>query len=557
MGNGMSFNRIGNKTTLNHKTHSSFLRHEPCPNCNSRDNLARYDDGHGFCFGCNYFESGDGTEQVHKETKMPDKELISKKDFIHLTQRGIKEDTCRKFGYSVGDYKGSPVQIMSYHDNEGNEIAQKLRFQNKDFRIVGKGKNLNLFGQHLWKEGGKRIVVTEGEIDAMTISQLQDNKWPVVSLPSGAAGAARSIAQHAKWLESFETVIFCFDMDDPGKKAAFECANVLSPGKASIVQSLPAKDANECLVNKKGKELIGCLWNAKVFRPDGVIPGEELWDIIIEEKEVDSIDYPWAGMNRMLYGIRTGELVTLTSGTGIGKSSVCRELCYSLILGGHKVGYIALEESVKRTAEGIMGIHLNIPPQEWRNRGVTEEMKRDAFDSSVGSGRMVLYDHWGSTGTDNLINQVRYMAKSMECKVIFLDHLSIVVSGISEGDERRLIDNTMTRLRSLVEETKVALFLVSHLKRPDGRGHEEGARTSLSQLRGSAAIAQLSDAVLGFERDQQDPVQGNILNVRTLKNRYAGSTGIAASLEYDIHTGRLHEVIQDMDGMEDVPSEFV
>ena len=53
-----------------------------------------------------------------------------------------------------------------------------------------------------------------------------------------------------------------------------------------------------------------------------------------------------------------------------------------------------------------------------------------------------------------------------------------MVSGMEGGDERRMIDNTMTKLRSLVEELKFSLVIVSHLKRPDGRGHEEGARTT-------------------------------------------------------------------------------
>ena len=38
---------------------SEFIQHEPCPECGSRDNLARYDDGHAFCFGCNYREKAE------------------------------------------------------------------------------------------------------------------------------------------------------------------------------------------------------------------------------------------------------------------------------------------------------------------------------------------------------------------------------------------------------------------------------------------------------------------------------------------------------------------
>ena len=162
----------------------------------------------------------------------------------------------------------------------------------------------------------------------------------------------------------------------------------------------------------------------------------------------------------------------------------------------------------------------------------------------MGSGNCYLYDHWGSSDIDNLVARIRYMARGLNCGWIILDHLSIVVSGLGDGDERRLIDNAMTYLRTLVEETGVGLFLVSHLKRPEGnRGHEEGATTSLSQLRGSHAIAQLSDLVVGLERNQQgdDP---NLTTLRVLKNRYSGEVGLAGYLRYSRDTGRLSEVDQ-------------
>ena len=517
---------------------SEFVKHEACPECGSKDNLARYTDGHAYCFGCSYFEGASGPTQ-HKETNTVSDTVTT--EFMPLTRRSITEETCKKWDYGVGDFKGTPVQVANYRNDKGKVVAQKLRFPNKDFLWVGNTKAVGLWGSNLWREGGKMVTVTEGEVDALTVSQLFKNKWPVVSIPNGAAGAAKSIAKHIDWLEKFETVVFCFDQDDAGRKAATDCSMLLSPGKAKVVTNMPGKDANECLVSGKGEEVVNAIWGAKVFRPDGVIAGEDLWDVIITDNEMVSVDFPWAGMNDKLFGIRQGELLTLTSGTGIGKSSVCRELAYYLIAQGHKVGYIALEESVKRSAEGIMGVYLNRPPHLWERYNVSEEEKRDAFDHSVGSGRMIMYDHWGSQDPNNLISQIRYMARSMDCTHVFLDHLSIVVSGMGEGDERRMIDNTMTRLRSLVEETGIALILVSHLKRPDGRGHEEGAQTSLSQLRGSHAIAQLSDGVVGMERNQQDDILANVLTMRVLKNRYSGDTGLACQLEYDKDTGRLQE----------------
>ena len=115
------------------------------------------------------------------------------------------------------------------------------------------------------------------------------------------------------------------------------------------------------------------------------------------------------------------------------------------------------------------------------------------------------------------------------------------MSALGDGDERRMIDNIMTKLRALVEETKVGLILVSHLKRPQGVGHEDGGRTHLSQLRGSAGIAQLSDICCGLERNQQSEDDANRTTVRVLKNRFSGETGVACQLIYDQITGRLTE----------------
>ena len=167
---------------------------------------------------------------------------------------------------------------------------------------------------------------------------------------------------------------------------------------------------------------------------------------------------------------------------------------------------------------------------------------KDAFDSTLGTGRVYLYDHWGSTDSDNLLSKIRYLARGCGCDFIVLDHISIVVSGLEGGDERRIIDNTMTKLRALVEELNCGMILISHLKRPSGdRGHEDGAQTSLAQLRGSAAIGQLSDIVIGLERNQQDNENSNISDVRVLKNRWSGDTGIACHLAYSADTGRMTE----------------
>jgi twinkle protein len=283
-----------------------------------------------------------------------------------------------------------------------------------------------------------------------------------------------------------------------------------------------------------------CNFNHELYRPDGIVEGKSLLDLVTTPNPPNDHDYPFQGLQDKLHGIRYGELVTITAGSGVGKSSVCRDIATQLLQKGERVGYLALEESNRRTALGLMSaavgksLHLGTPKRE--------ELV-DAFDATMSNWNLYLFDGFGSYDPDVIYNRIEYLASGLDCKIIFLDHLSILLSGL-DGDERRMIDITMTRLRSLVERTGIALFLVSHLKRSGGdKNHEEGARVTLGQLRGSASIAQLSDAVIGLERDQQSNKDGGDTTVRVLKNRYSGETGVACTLTYNLETCKFDETL--------------
>jgi twinkle protein len=283
-------------------------------------------------------------------------------------------------------------------------------------------------------------------------------------------------------------------------------------------------------------------WNAKTYQPDGIISGVDTWDLLMDREDVLVYPYPWQCLNDLTFGFRERELVTITSGSGMGKSQMVRELQhYILDATEDNIGILALEEDIPRTALGLMSIEANQPLH--LNDNITREDKRTCWEKTLGTGRVYLFDHWGSTSEDNLLARVRYMARGLDCKWIILDHLSIVVSDQEVNDERKAIDSIMTNLRKLVQETGVGLFLVSHLRRPQGKAHEDGGQISLAELRGSAAIAQLSDMVIGLERDQQnaDPYIRNTTTVRVLKNRFSGLTGPACYLYYNKDTGRMEE----------------
>lgn len=533
---------------MQEKRESVCLGHEPCPACGSRNNLGRYDDGHGWCFGCGYYERGDMDEGSYsdaghgneRQTRADCGDLRLFGDIESLPKRGLTQDTCKLWNYRVGVHKDKLAQLAWYLDANRKPVACKVRYPNKDFVFIGNAKEAGLYGQWLWRDRGDRVVVTEGEIDALTVSQLQSNKWPVVSVPNGAQGAAKAIRKNLEWLNRFKEVVFLFDMDEPGQQAAVECAKLLKPGQAKIARLNGFKDASEALQAGQGKHVIDAIWGAKEYRPDGIVSASDLWEQVSSNEPVYSETYPYEGLTKKTGGIRKRELVTITAGSGIGKSLFCREIAYDLLVNkGWRVGYIALEENNARTILGLMGIHLNRPLHISKD-GVDPDALRGAFDAV--SGGLSLYDSFGSIDPDNLLDRLRYMAVGLQCDALFLDHISIAISGLEDIDERRALDVMMTKLRSLVEETGVTLFVVSHLKRPSmgDKGHEQGLQTSLAQLRGSHAIAQLSDMVVGLERNQQGDNPNETI-VRVLKNRFSGDTGPACSLHFCKETGRLTE----------------
>ena len=537
---------------------SQLIEKTSCPACGSSDANAVYSDGHTYCFSCNTHSRGDSKVTHLPTVKKPDG-LVAFGDIIPLAKRKINDEIVKKYAYSTSSYHGTAVQIANYK-RDGQIVAQKLRFPNKDFKFLGDTKNSGLYGQHLWREGGRMLVITEGEIDCLTVAQANGGgKYPVVSVPNGAAGAAKAIKREIDFVTSYEKVVIMFDMDEAGQAGAKEVAALLKPNQAFIAH-LPEKDPSELHMLGRSKEIVSAIWEAKPYRPDGIINAVDLLEEVLKVDTTESVDYPFPDLNHKTRGLRKGELTVFTAGSGVGKSAVVREVAFDLIRKDYKVGMIMLEESVRRTALGMVGLYMNVPIHLDRT-GVTDDQITAAFNETMGSGNLYLYDHFGSVSSDNLMDRIRYLATGCDCDFIVLDHISIAVSDPSfqnHGlDERKTIDMLMTRCRSLVEELGIGLILISHLRRPEGKGHEEGALTSLSQLRSSHSIAQLADMVIGLERNQQDPEDANLTTMRILKNRFSGETGEACKLNYNTVTGRLtqHDFIPE--GMEPAdPSSF-
>ena len=526
-----------------------FLNHSTCSNCGSSDANSQYEDGSWWCFSCHTYtkkEEGDDDMASVAKTLQTNTVATQQGSFEAITDRGITLETCKKYNVTVTkDFDGEITHHnYPYYDKNNSLSAYKIReIENKEFRTSGSWPITSLFGQQLFNSPSKFITVCEGELDAMATHQMLGN-YPVVSIRNGAGSALKDCKRSLEFLDSFENIVICFDSDSVGRKSAQEVADLFTPGKCHILTT-SLKDPCEYLAKNKSKDFVSEWFNnKKQYAPEGIVCLSDMWDSLSEKEEIVSVDYPYEGLQKLTYGMRLGELCTFAAGTGAGKSTTVRELAYHVLTQSeYNVGMLFLEESVKRTGLALMGIHANKPLHLPTCQYSDAEFK-ESFDALSMDRRVFLFDHFGSWGIDQLLSRVRFMAKGLDCKFIFLDHISIVVSSQEYGDERRAIDEVMTKLRMLVQELDIHLGVVTHLKRISGDGHEGGSQVSLSHLRGSQGIAQLSDMVLGLERDSQNENEEvrNTTLIRVLKNRFSGDTGPASYLRYDRETGRQFEI---------------
>lgn len=557
----------------------------PCPdteNCGSSDAYAIDNDDKGFCFSCRKLFNSDGSLDTSDLDNIPSKtlqEMVTGGIHTELTKRGISKKAAEFFDIKIIDGR----YVFSYPSREdGSIVAQKLRpVDVKEFYWKGEPKRAGLFGMNKFKSGNA-ITIVGGEFDAAAFYDMM-GEYPVVSVKNGENNT-RDISEMITegYFNNFSKVYICLDNDKTGLEWAPKIADLFPIGKVKIVTLRHFKDPNEYLQNKRIKEFKDCWWQAVDYTPAGIEAANTGgFDSLFEEIDgLELFPYPYDGLNESTFGIRKNEMVTVVAGSGVGKSAFIGEVAYKLHTEtDRKIGMLMLEESPKKTKLRMMSMYLNKPlhltllgrvaekfsflktvlerlftskeDYEWSEK--TKKQLKQAWDAIIekrakdGEQQLWFFNHFGSNDTDTIVSRIDAMVTGLGCEFIFLDHISIVVSDQANGDERKALDELATKLRTLVERRNFALIIVSHLRRPGGKPHEEGGETSLADIRGTAGIGQLSDIVIGLERNGQadSEFMRNVTKIRVLKNRFAGFTGLASYAHYDIKNGRLEEISEE------------
>ena len=523
---------------------SKVIGKKPCPKCRTKgedrkgDNLAVYDDGHDYCFKCGFLQF-DKEEAVNIK---PKRTLEMTGEYGAIKDRKISEAVARKYGVTV-EYEGSVITKHHYpycDSTTGDVVGTKVRtVAGKQFYATGTFDKTGLFGQQACREGGKYITVTEGEVDALAVSEMFDGKWPVVSLKTGSAGALKDIKENLEFLESFENVVICFDMDTAGEKAVSEILPLFSHDKAKVV-TLPMKDASDMLQAGKIRDFISSWWDAKPYRPVGVVSfgDEECWDAFVKRGTEEIIPLPaaYGALNAMMNGgLAAGEVTVVGALTSIGKTTMLYNLLYDMVLQSNKkIGAVFLESDLGETIEKIVSLHsgenISLVPQDKRDNSVYREF----FNDFANKANVHILKHLGFSDVDALFSKMRWMAVGDDCDVIILDPLHAAVRSNENGQ----IDEFMDRCLKLAKETGVSIIIISHMRKPNVKDPHD---VNEYDMKGSGSINQIAFNTILLSRDKmsEDEYTRNSTLVQLVKCRRTGRTGHAGWLYYEEGTGRM------------------
>lgn len=521
-------------------TAAKVILKEQCPKCadegldTSEDNQVTFQSGVRHCHRHGVLGTS-GAVMVHgirelEPVRITLDGLISNGEYADIKSRGILKKTCEFYGYQVQKDKG--VHIANYYDDAGNVKMQQHRTSDKKFPIYGdKSYNDTLWGMHKFTPSDNVfITITEGHIDALSVAQVFDCKYPVVSLPNGANSGYEVIKRNLHKLSQFKYVILAFDNDKPGREATEECISLFEPGKVRVAK-WKRKDANEYFNGKTLEwenlaELRQTIYNAVAYLPPSILTGESLLNTL-KGYNLKSIPWPWKSFNERLHGIDIPSVITIAGLPEHGKTTMMADIMRYEIKRSNKVGVISLEQSIPKLLLKTTSLLTGFDIKKIRNRDLTDEEREYCRETAES---IVTHDHrtYGSD-INVILKNLPYIAQALNCEVIIFDNLSYSISG-GRDEERREIDRAMIALKDSSTKYEYVLFNICHLNDNDD---------NKDSIRGSRGVQMYSDYVIHISRD----FETDTLWSEVMKDREEGEdTGKKIPLKYNKITRGLEDL---------------
>lgn len=456
-----------------------------------------------------------------------------------------------KIGVSEEDGQTPATHYYPYR-KDGELVGYKVRvIEDKRMWSIGSMKDVDLFG---WEQavaaGGKKLFITEGELDAVALFQIfkdhnkgtqyADFNPAIVSLAHGAGSAVRDLVKHLPEIrKTFKEIVLVFDMDEPGKKAA---EDVVKQIPDALIATLPAKDANECLIQGRSKACYNaCQFNAAKPKNTRIISGDDLHEAAKEQAK-RGVSWPWKHVTEATRGIRTGESIYIGAAPKIGKSEMVNAITAHLIKEhGWKVFLVKPEEANKKTYKLVAG---KLVGKFFHDPNRVFDMEAYEKAGGILHGHLFMLNLYQHVGWETLKGDIRSAAQD-GCKAIIIDPISNLTNGMSAADANVKLQEIAQELSAMALDLDVVIFIFCHLRNPDtGPDHQRGGEVLSSQFAGSRAMERSCNYMFGIRGNRDPALTPEERNLRTLvllSDREFGEAG-EYKLYWDSATSLFNEI---------------
>lgn len=473
----------------------------------------------------------------------------------YMKGRGISEEVCRKYQITSGKVNEKEVIVFPFIDDKGD--IQFAKYRNPDPK-PGENKEWCqsnckpiLFGMYQCNLGNKTLIITEGQIDSLSVAEAGiDN---AVSVPTGAKGFTW-VPHCWDWMRNFDKIIV-FGDHEHGHITLFNDIAARWKYKAWHVKEedyKDCKDANEILQKYGAEQIIKCIEGAVQKSIPKAKPLSKVENIDPYEIEKMPTGFYYLDTKILHGGLPFGQVILVTGKAGDGKSTLASQILLNGIQYGYKCFAYSgeLPESLFKSwidyqAAGIK--HTHEETVKWQ---VEKQRKINSVDlqkiEEWYDGKIWIYDNTLSEEDDEeigLMDLLEQVINQYGVRVILIDNLmtGLDLEGTNSQDKYEKQGLFVKKLARMALQYQVLIILVAH-KRKDN-----GSASTNDSVSGSSDITNLSGVVMSYERSNKEGITKDMRLLKVSKNRLFGTLIDDLEMHYEEASKRIYNLKQEKD----------
>lgn len=426
----------------------------------------------------------------------------------YMQSRGISADITNK--YMVFDCKGRP-NIICFGFYDADKQLKLIKYRNTTYE-KGKGSkewfDTNcqpiLFGMMQAVEQDKPLIITEGQIDSLSVAECGIPN--AVSVPGGCRNF-NWYGHCSDWLNGFPELIVFGDYEHDHITLVDELFSLVNIPVRCVRREdyLGEKDANAILTKYGKAAVIDAVKNAEMVK------AKQIKRLATVEK-IDMANQPRirtgiATLDREIGGLFFGSVTLLSGKRGEGKSTLGSQFIAEaieqkypvFIYSGELPNYhfknwldmqIAGTANLKKVTHSTGGEYYSVPDD------ISAQINAWYYDKAFIYDNTFIPDD--KAETEGLLDIAVTAIRQYGCKLIFIDNLMTAIDCEPTSDIYRAQSEFLKKLSRLSKKYDVAVLLIAHPKKHNGDFDND-------TVSGSADITNAVDNVMYFKRVNSKP----------------------------------------------------